>query len=425
VAYATHATARAYGTEINFGALTAGGVGRGVVIVHTGTQDDDVGCYVMLQDGNNGGLPQHGFVVVKDTTQPIQATGTLFLTSGALSCTGGIDLTSATFTGNAFASTGFSVSGTGALAATTGTFTGVLDVTATAQSVIRRSHTDGNVSRGVLDLYRTNASGAGADGIGAHITVYLETETEGTSQVAGTLRCIATDATAGTLDSYWILYPYKDGAQAAGLRWDGTYLGMDTDTDLLQLVASTSVTASVPYRRSTAANVRYYHVSLGSANPGASGATWVVASANTTGGWRMTADAHKIRGQVDVHADWDGASNLTFEIHFMTNVSNTGGADADTVDWQMVVYYKGEGDTATKTQTITASTVIGKAAQYKQFEQAFTVDWDYAGNVVEVGDIIAMNLNLVTGTSEVDDVVVTAMEFYYPTTHCSIELADA
>lgn len=45
--------------------------------------------------------------------------------------------------------------------------------------------------------------------------------------------------------------------------------------------------------------------------------------------------------------------------------------------------------------------------------------------MVEAGDIIAFVLNLETDTSEVDDIVVTAMEFYYQTTHLGIELADA
>jgi hypothetical protein len=109
----------------------------------------------------------------------------------------------------------------------------------------------------------------------------------------------------------------------------------------------------------------------------------------------------------------------------MVNVDNTGGSDTDTVDLSMTVYYKGAGETVTKSQTIEVPVTVGKSAQYKQFKTTFTIDWDYASNVVEVGDIIAFVFHLETDTSEVDDIVITNMEFYYPTTHLGIEAGDA
>jgi hypothetical protein len=169
---------------------------------------------------------------------------------------------------------------------------------------------------------------------------------------------------------------------------------------------------------------RYYHVPLGSSNPGASGATWVDASANTTGGWRLDASTETLRGQTDIHSDWDGATNPTFEVKFMVNVDNTAGGVGDTVDLKTTVYYKGTGDTATKTQTVEVATVVGQSAQYKQFSASFPIDWDLAGNVLEAGDAISIVLNLETDTSEVDDIVVTSMEFYYPTTHIGLESGD-
>lgn len=138
----------------------------------------------------------------------------------------------------------------------------------------------------------------------------------------------------------------------------------------------------------------------------------------------MTNAAHKIRGQVDVHSDWDGATDLIFDIVFMVNVNNAGGLVTDTVDLRMDIWYKGVGDTVTKTQAVEVATIVGQSAQYKQFKAVFTVDWNYAGNVVEAGDILAMNLNLETDTSEVDDVVITGMSFYYQTTHIGIEDGD-
>jgi hypothetical protein len=178
------------------------------------------------------------------------------------------------------------------------------------------------------------------------------------------------------------------------------------------------------FRSSTANYRRYYHLALGSANPGASGASWVPASANTTGGWRLTSASHLLRGQTDVHSDWDGASDLTVSVKFMVNVDNTGGGDTDTVDLLLTAYYKGVGDTATKSQTVEVPTTIGKSAQYKGFSASFTIDYDKASNVVESGDVMALILNLETDTSEVDDIVIVSMEFYYNTTHIGIESGD-
>lgn len=178
------------------------------------------------------------------------------------------------------------------------------------------------------------------------------------------------------------------------------------------------------FRANAADYRRYYHLPLGSANPGASGATFVNASANTTGGWRLTNAAWHLRGQSDVHSDWDGVSDLMVGVNFMVNVDNTAGGVGDTVDLRLNAYYKGSGDTATKTQAVEVATVVGQSAQYKQFRTEFTIDYDTVSNVVEVGDVISFVLNLETDTSEVDDIVVTSMEFWYNTTHVGIESTD-
>ncbi len=209
------------------------------------------------------------------------------------------------------------------------------------------------------------------------------------------------------------------------LYFRDTAISINSGADgYLDLAADTGIRTTKAIRGTTSLFRRYYHIVLGAANPGASGATWVVASANTTGGWRLTNAAHLLRGQTDIHSDWDGASDMTFTVSFMVNVDNTGGADADTVDLKITAYYKGVGDTATKSQVVEVATVVGKSAQYKQFKASFTIDWDYAANVVEVGDVMSVILNLETDTSEVDDIVITSMEFYYPTTHTSIESGD-
>ena len=174
-------------------------------------------------------------------------------------------------------------------------------------------------------------------------------------------------------------------------------------------------------RATTAIYRRYYHVPLGGANPGASGPTWVEADGNTTGGWRLTNSAWFLRGQADVHDDWDG-EDLFAEIHFALGVA--GSAPADVVTIHLNCYYKGDGDIATKTQEIIVPVTVDASAQFMQFSATFTIVHDEAGNVVDAGDIIALVINLDTGTSDVDNIIVTAMEFYYATTHTGIESGD-
>jgi hypothetical protein len=128
--------------------------------------------------------------------------------------------------------------------------------------------------------------------------------------------------------------------------------------------------------------------------------------------------------EADVHADWDAATDLTVEVFFEVNVDNSGGAAGDTVDLKLVCYYKGDGETACKTQTVEVAKIVGASAQYKQFETEFTINYDEVDNVVQVGDQIGFILNLETDTSEVDDIIVTAASLHYNTAHMGIESGD-
>jgi hypothetical protein len=179
-----------------------------------------------------------------------------------------------------------------------------------------------------------------------------------------------------------------------------------------------------PIRMATSLYRRYYHMPVTSADPGASGATWVDPGANSTGGWQLNAAGETLVGQADVHGDWDGASDLQIEVRFYVNVDNLGGGAGDTVDLKGVVRYKGTGDTTVKSQTVEVPTTVGACAQYTAFVALITIDWDYAANVVEVGDNLSVVVNLETDTSEVDDVVITGLSFSYLTTHVGIENGD-
>jgi len=99
---------------------------------------------------------------------------------------------------------------TGNVGIGTATPNNILDVFGVSPPNSERTFTDGNSSRTVLSLRRSNSSGAGADNIGAHIDIWAETETDGTNAPIAQFKAIATDATAGTIDSDVYILPYAN-----------------------------------------------------------------------------------------------------------------------------------------------------------------------------------------------------------------------
>ena len=96
------------------------------------------------------------------------------------------------------------------------------------------------------------------------------------------------------------------------------------------------------------------------------------------------------------------------------------------MDFQLVCWYIGTGEAATKTQTITEATIVGAAAQYTSFKAEIEIVYDVGGgNNVDVGDHFSFDINLATGTSEVDNVIVSGISFHYQTSHVGIESGDA
>lgn len=240
---------------------------------------------------------------------------------------------------------------------------------------------------------------------------------------------IGTPVTGGTADQ--ILYTDDSGdiAGSSSLTWDATtglnVVNPSTFTGTMSVTGAVSVsslTVTNTVRGATTNYRRYYHVATGSFDPGASGATWSSSDGNVLCGWQLDAAGETLETGTDVHSDWDGASDLTLEVVFTVNASTS--AAEDTVDIKAVFYYKGVGDTATKTQTVEEAVTVGGGTQYSQFKQEFTIDFDAVDNVVEAGDQICVILNLETDTSEVDNIIINGVSFYYPTTHVGIEDGD-
>ena len=63
--------------------------------------------------------------------------------------------------------------------------------------------------------------------------------------------------------------------------------------------------------------------------------------------------------------------------------------------------------------TATTTTTVGQCGEYDQFRDTFTIDHDYASNVVDPGDVFSIAVNLVTASSEVADVTVNCLQLRY------------
>jgi len=220
------------------------------------------------------------------------------------------------------------------------------------------------------------------------------------------------------LTDYFLL----DGTRAlqGNLMLDGYWISDDGGDEGIRVDSDGEVEISDHIRASTTKYRRYYHIPMTAANAVGGGATWVSPNANHIGGWGVTLAAHLLTFEADVHADWDAASDIIVEIYFVLNAS---GSNNDTVDLKLVAYYNGIGETSCKTQTVEVPTIT-TGTQYKVYKAEFVLDYDLAGNVIEVGDKIGFLLNLEVDTSEIDDIIITSGSFSYNTSHVGIEDGD-
>lgn len=210
-------------------------------------------------------------------------------------------------------------------------------------------------------------------------------------------------------------------------------LFIDTTKNTI-VIGDGSTTGGVPLQTAASVNRaltslyrRYLYMPVAAMNAGAtSGVTYVAPSSSTTGGWNLTADAHVLTFGASIFADWDGSSNPVVDVCFDVNVDNSGGSSGDTVDLLLTAYYGQVGVVAIKTQTVTVSTTVGKAARYKTYKASFTLDRTVSQNQIVAGDRFGFKLNLINASSEVDDIVVIhgGCSISYQTTHMGVESGD-
>jgi len=150
-----------------------------------------------------------------------------------------------------------------------------------------------------------------------------------------------------------------------------------------------------------------YRIPAVNLSSGGSGATLITPDNSTLGGYQLDRDTEFLFFITHIEDDWDEISNATMEIDFEVNVDNTGGNDTDTVKFQIDCYYKIEGEFANTIQSLSGSTVVGKANQYELSKQTVII------TNMRLEEIIAIKLNLDTTNSEVDNVIVNFVELKY------------
>lgn len=118
-------------------------------------------------------------------------------------------------------------------------------------SITRNYATNGNTPISPLALTRIYDGGAGADGIGVDLYLQAETETEGTVEPIGIIRSITTDATAGTVDSYFKFYNYINSVATSvfdtlngNLNIGSNYLSGDGDDEGITVESNGAVRTS-------------------------------------------------------------------------------------------------------------------------------------------------------------------------------------
>jgi len=147
--------------------------------------------------------------------------------------------------------------------------------------------------------------------------------------------------------------------------------------------------------------------------PGGSGATEVLPNVDKIGGYRLDAVDEYLYFNGSVCNNWDGINDLRVTIIWELNAASS--SDNDSVFLDLACWYKGSDEDTTKYQSLSEGVLVENETQYTMHSTEFTIDYDLADNVVQMGDIFAFRINLNTGSSDVDDVVINFGHFSYKT----------
>lgn len=147
--------------------------------------------------------------------------------------------------------------------------------------------------------------------------------------------------------------------------------------------------------------------------PGASAATWVAPSlVGTVGGFQLNAIDEYLYFNGGICNNWYGG-DLEVKVTWELNAASV--AADDTVEIDLLCYYKSHPEDTVKYQALSCQALVGNESRYTMHVSTFTIDWDLANNVVQAGDKFSFRLNLDTGNSDIDDVIINRGNFRYLT----------
>ena len=109
----------------------------------------------------------------------------------------------------------------------------------------------------------------------------------------------------------------------------------------------------------------------------------------------MDADNEAVYMNMEVPADWDGASDMIFEIHWYP-ISGDPVANGETVKWEINYRSIAAGESIDNGTVVTATATLtggGSEGNAEHYETSITVDYDHAQQPLSVGDDLGFQLD--------------------------------
>ncbi len=176
-----------------------------------------------------------------------------------------------------------------------------------------------NTVENVQTMLRTASSGAGANGLGAAIQYELETATNGTSQIAGSIAFQWTDATNATRTSQFEIYGVnsattaRKAALAGSGQWTWDTYGAGTHTGTPTATIQTT---------SAGAIIEGPVVAAGTYTPTLTNGTNVAASSASSCQYMRVGNTVTVSGKVNVTPTTNGATALGISLPVASAIAN-------------------------------------------------------------------------------------------------------
>jgi hypothetical protein len=169
---------------------------------------------------------------------------------------------------------------------------------------------------------------------------------------------------------------------------------------------------------------REFHTTAAKVDPGGSGATLTIVNTSSLT-FLLNANTEYLYFGIDMHEDWDAASDVVIEISVALSGAETAN---DIINGEVVCEYftdHDDMDTSVKTQTRTINhDIVSDNGQGDVHTLVFILDYDLASNVIEINDelLCRFRLDSVGGGTDVAAVWFIDANIKYRTPNPAIEI---